>query len=97
MKVFISVDMEGTSGLERLEEIFRGLPGYDRARRLMAGDANAAMKVARARRSQAGATGSCWRRPVASPEWTSKKPSTTPQPRRYSSRKTLRPTDGPRW
>ena len=27
MRVFISVDMEGTSGLERLEEIFRGLPG----------------------------------------------------------------------
>jgi D-amino peptidase len=41
MKVFISVDMEGTSGLERLEEIFRGLPGFDRLRRLMAGDANA--------------------------------------------------------
>ncbi len=41
MKVFISVDMEGTSGLERLEEIFRGLPGFDRFRRLMAGDANA--------------------------------------------------------
>ena len=36
MKVFISVDMEGTSGLERLEEIFRGLPGFDRFRRLMA-------------------------------------------------------------
>jgi D-amino peptidase len=41
MKVFISVDMEGTSGLERLEEIFRGLPGFDRFRKLMAGDANA--------------------------------------------------------
>jgi D-amino peptidase len=44
MKVFISVDMEGTSGLERLEEIFRGLPGYDRFRQLMAGDANAVVQ-----------------------------------------------------
>ncbi|MFN8542587.1 MAG: M55 family metallopeptidase, partial [Candidatus Binatia bacterium] len=41
MRVFVSVDMEGTSGLERLEEIFRGLPGYERFRQLMAGDANA--------------------------------------------------------
>ncbi len=46
MKVLISVDMEGTSGLERLEEIFRGLPGYDRFRRFMAGDANAAVQGA---------------------------------------------------
>ena len=46
MKVFISVDMEGTSGLERLEEIFRGLPGFDRFRQLMAGDANAAIQGA---------------------------------------------------
>ena len=46
MKVFISVEMEGTSGLERLEEIFRGLPGFDRFRRLMAGDANAVVQGA---------------------------------------------------
>ena len=46
MRVFISVDMEGTSGLERLEEIFRGLPGYDRFRRLMAGDTNAVIRGA---------------------------------------------------
>jgi D-amino peptidase len=46
MKVFISVDMEGTSGLERLEEIFRGLPGFDVFRRLMAGDANAVVQGA---------------------------------------------------
>jgi D-amino peptidase len=46
MKVFISVDMEGTSGLERLEEIFRGLPGFERFRRLMAGDANAVIQGA---------------------------------------------------
>ena len=29
MKLFVSVDMEGSTGLERLEEIFRGLPGFD--------------------------------------------------------------------
>jgi D-amino peptidase len=46
VRVFISVDMEGTSGLERLEEIFRGLPGFDRFRRLMAGDANAVVQGA---------------------------------------------------
>jgi D-amino peptidase len=46
MRVFISVDMEGTSGLERLEEIFRGLPGFARFRRLMAGDANAVIRGA---------------------------------------------------
>ena len=46
MKVFISVDMEGTTGLERLEEIFRGLPGFDKFRQLMAGDANAAIQGA---------------------------------------------------
>jgi D-amino peptidase len=44
MKLFISVDMEGTTGLERLEEIFRGLPGYDTFRQLMAGDANAVVQ-----------------------------------------------------
>jgi D-amino peptidase len=43
-RVFVSADMEGTSGLERLEEIFRGLPGYDRFRRMMAGDVNAAVQ-----------------------------------------------------
>ena len=46
MRIFISVDMEGTSGLERLEEIFRGLPGFDRFRGLMAGDANAVIRGA---------------------------------------------------
>jgi D-amino peptidase len=46
MRVFISVDMEGTTGLERLEEIFRGLPGFDKFRQLMAGDANAAIQGA---------------------------------------------------
>ena len=46
MRLFLSVDMEGTTGLERLEEIFRGLPGYDTFRRLMAGDTNAVIRGA---------------------------------------------------
>src|ERR1700730_14226408 len=46
MRLFLSVDMEGTTGLERLEEIFRGLPGYDSFRQLMAGDANAVIQGA---------------------------------------------------
>ena len=46
MKIFVAVDMEGTTGLERLEEIFRGLPGYDTFRQAMAGDANAVVQGA---------------------------------------------------
>src|SRR5262245_20755443 len=46
MRIFVSVDIEGSSGLERLEEIFRGLPGFDRFRRVMAGDANAVIRGA---------------------------------------------------
>ena len=46
MKIFVAVDMEGTTGLERLEEIFRGLPGYDTFRQVMAGDANAVVQGA---------------------------------------------------
>ena len=46
MKVFVAVDMEGTTGLERLEEIFRGLPGFDTFRQVMAGDANAVVRGA---------------------------------------------------
>jgi len=46
MRLFISVDMEGTTGLERLEEIFRGLPGFDTFRQLMAGDCNAVIQGA---------------------------------------------------
>ena len=46
MKVFVSVDMEGSTGLERLEEIFRGLPGFDTFRQVMAGDCNAVIKGA---------------------------------------------------
>jgi D-amino peptidase len=46
MRVFVSVDMEGSSGLERLEEIFRGLPGFDAFRQVMAGDTNAVIQGA---------------------------------------------------
>ena len=46
MKIFLAVDMEGTTGLERLEEIFRGLPGFDTFRQVMAGDANAVVQGA---------------------------------------------------
>ena len=46
MRLFISVDMEGTTGLERLEEIFRGLPGFDTFRQVMAGDCNAVIQGA---------------------------------------------------
>ncbi len=46
MKIFVAVDMEGTTGLERLEEIFRGLPGFDTFRQIMAGDANAVARGA---------------------------------------------------
>ena len=46
MKLFISVDMEGSTGLERLEEIFRGLPGFDKFRQIMAGDCNAVIQGA---------------------------------------------------
>ena len=46
MRVFISVDMEGISGVERLEEVFRGQPGYEIFRQIMAGDVNAAAQGA---------------------------------------------------
>lgn len=46
MKIFMSVDMEGSTGLERLEELFRGLPGFDTFRQIMAGDTNAVIQGA---------------------------------------------------
>ncbi len=46
MRVFISVDMEGISGIEKVEEIFRGMPAYEAGRRIMAGDVNAAIQGA---------------------------------------------------
>lgn len=46
MRLFISVDMEGISGIEKVEEIFRGMPAYDIGRQVMAGDVNAAVQGA---------------------------------------------------
>ena len=46
MRLFISVDMEGISGIEKVEECFRGMPGYEPGRRVMAGDVNAAIQGA---------------------------------------------------
>jgi D-amino peptidase len=46
MRLFLSVDMEGTTGLERAEELFRGLPGFVTFRQVMAGDANAVIQGA---------------------------------------------------
>ena len=46
MRLFISVDMEGISGIEKVEECFRGMPGYEPGRRVMAGDVNAAVQGA---------------------------------------------------
>lgn len=46
MRVFISVDMEGVSGIEKVEECFRGMPGYQMGRQIMAGDVNAAIQGA---------------------------------------------------
>jgi D-amino peptidase len=52
MKVFVSVDMEGVSGLTDPEEMRAGGRGYERGCELMTGDANAAVAGAYA----AGAT-----------------------------------------
>ncbi len=46
MRIFISVDMEGISGVETVEEVFQGLPGYKTFRQIMAGDVNAAVQGA---------------------------------------------------
>ncbi|WP_131736192.1 M55 family metallopeptidase [Actinomadura roseirufa] len=46
MKVFISVDMEGVSGLTDPEEMRAGGRGYERGCELMTGDANAAIRAA---------------------------------------------------
>ena len=47
MKVFIAVDMEGTTGLERLEEIFlAACRNFDTFRQIMAGDTNAVVQGA---------------------------------------------------
>jgi D-amino peptidase len=46
MRIFISVDMEGISGVEKVEEIFRGMPAYETFRQIMAGDVNSAIQGA---------------------------------------------------
>ena len=46
MRIFISVDMEGISGVEKIEEVFLGLPAYPTFRQVMAGDVNAAVQGA---------------------------------------------------
>ncbi|MFC6878767.1 M55 family metallopeptidase [Actinomadura yumaensis] len=46
MKVFLSVDMEGISGLTDPEEMRAGGRGYERGCELMTGDANAAIRAA---------------------------------------------------
>ncbi|WP_067481494.1 M55 family metallopeptidase [Actinomadura hibisca] len=46
MKVFVSVDMEGVSGLTDAEEMRAGGRGYERGCELMTGDANAAIRAA---------------------------------------------------
>jgi D-amino peptidase len=46
MRVFVSVDMEGVSGLTDPEEMRTGGRGYDRGCELMTGDANAAVRGA---------------------------------------------------
>ena len=53
MKVLISVDIEGVAGVYHAEQVRAGNPEYERARRLMAQEANAAIDGAFA----AGATG----------------------------------------
>ena len=52
MRVYISVDMEGASGVTRWADVVADGPDYERARRWMTGDVNAAIDGARA----AGAT-----------------------------------------
>ena len=43
MKVYISMDAEGISGIFKLAQVMPGHPEYDYARKLMAGDVNAAV------------------------------------------------------
>ncbi|MHA7224299.1 M55 family metallopeptidase [Arthrobacter sp. RHLT1-20] len=46
MKVYISVDMEGISGIATLDQLTRGGHGYPRAQELMTAEANAAIEGA---------------------------------------------------
>ncbi|MDQ3547246.1 MAG: M55 family metallopeptidase, partial [Chloroflexota bacterium] len=44
MRVFVSVDIEGIAGIAGREEGSQGNPEYERARRLMTGEASAAVR-----------------------------------------------------
>ena len=46
MRVYLSVDMEGVTGLTDPEEMHAGLRGYERGCELMTADANAAISGA---------------------------------------------------
>ncbi|UPV73252.1 M55 family metallopeptidase [Halorussus limi] len=48
MRVFISADMEGITGVAAAEDVVRGEPEYDRGKELLHGDVNAAIEGARA-------------------------------------------------
>lgn len=52
MKVYMSVDAEGISGIVKLSQVSPGDPSYDFARRMMVNDVNAAIRGA----ARAGAT-----------------------------------------
>ena len=43
MKIFISVDLEGVSGVVSKEQILVGKSGYEHARKLLVGEVNAAI------------------------------------------------------
>ena len=43
MKVFISADMEGATGVTNMLDVVEGKPGYERFRKMMTGDVNAAV------------------------------------------------------
>ncbi|MBW2056561.1 MAG: M55 family metallopeptidase [Deltaproteobacteria bacterium] len=43
MKVFISADMEGATGVTNMLDVVEGKPGYERFRKMMTGDVNAAI------------------------------------------------------
>ncbi len=46
LKIYISVDMEGITGIVNRDQVTRGEIDYERARRLMTREANAAVKGA---------------------------------------------------
>lgn len=46
MKVFISIDMEGVAGITHWDQVDPRHPSYERARRLMVGELNAALRAA---------------------------------------------------